>query len=731
MNRKTIKLLKLVSLVMILFLSVLSPLHITGVYADDEPPVQDPDALDETVKARVVFTNAPTHQPDLYVSKTVEKQNPSLTAPDVSFYFQITVDGALYANKEYELLDASGLPVTDATGVPVKGKTTAQGTFSLKDKQTARFEYVGSNKSYTVKEIGQIEDFECISPASKEVSGVIPKDGEQVNFRNLYSHDDPTPESGSLKIRKNISWPEGYKYEEEEATEFTFTVYVNGKPLKNANYNLHNIKTLRDILNYGRTDDNGQFKMEADCIATFTDLEANADYKVEELNEGKWHLVSSSYTEGSTSDNSTAVFNNTASSFAVKKTLSKGTTDKQFTFTLFGAGKTVMPDAEYWLYKNDGSRIIEDDEYVTGKTDENGQFKLSQNQTAVFVGLAAGTVYSVQEEPEQGFKQVFPASSLGYENKTVSASGNEVLSFINEPKEEKASLSVTKKLSYSEDAPLSATAFKFRLEMYDSEKEIYVPVEKAVYTIGSDTENKETDTAGEFTLRQNETATFDRLIINKYYRIKEVITDDTYPGYKLNTDDEKLKQDLTDNLYYKEDKLDDDSSLSFEFENIYTSKKTALDITKLNEDGSDVLKDAEFGLYTDEACKALLKSEITDEDGVIHFENLKAGTYYLKEITPPKGYKALPSPVKVLIERVVNADKVEGFKMSLEYDDSIMGKVEAGTTESYTKEPLLSFTVKDEDARIVVLPQTGGPGIYMYLMAGAALITYGLLEKKR
>lgn len=50
------------------------------------------------------------------------------------------------------------------------------------------------------------------------------------------------------------------------------------------------------------------------------------------------------------------------------------------------------------------------------------------------------------------------------------------------------------------------------------------------------------------------------------------------------------------------------------------------------------LKDAEYGIYSDEECENLIMSVKTDENGETVAENLKVGTYYIKEITPPKGY---------------------------------------------------------------------------------------------
>lgn len=736
MNTKGIysnsKLFKLIGLIVLLCVTMLSPLH--TIHADED----EDDPMDPTVLARVTFTNAPNHQPDLYVAKKVICNESDIAIPDEEFTFQILIDGDAYAGETYYLVDSSNNPILDDMKNPISGKTTASGTFSLKDKQVARFDYVGAEKTYEVKEIGILENFECISPSSSVSSGTVGKDGSQVNFTNLYTPPVP-PESskGTLDVMKIVSWPDHYKYTDDSTTPLTFSfeLKVNGSPVANKTFDLYNTETGITTSNYDKTDANGVFSIGKDCIAKFNDLEGNADYKVKELDKEGWRLVGENDREGSTSANKTEVFSNAISSFIVSKTLMSGTTSQEFTFTLFGTGKTVMPNAKYWKYKTDGTRVYTLNEegqkvYTTYKTDTKGQFTLKQNEVAIFIGIAPGTVYSVQEELVDGFKQVYPLSSLGYENKTVTSTGDELLQFVNEIKEEKASLSVTKKLSYTDDAPLVSKSFRFRLEVKDGES--FKPLSEAVYTIGSDTTNYATDKNGEFTLRQNETAHFNKLILNKDYRVKEIIDSSSYPGYTLVVSEELSKD--SDGYYYYEGRLEDESALSFVFTNKYDAKTAKLQITKVNSsDDSIGLPDAKFTLWLDEKCTKPYSSDVytTGSDGTATITGLKAGTYYLKEESAPAGYKVLPQIVKIDIERVYDSYGIEGFKMSITCDEAIIGKVSADISESFKISPLLSLTVKDDDARIVKLPNTGGPGIYLYLIVGSALLTYGLLEKRR
>lgn len=64
-----------------------------------------------------------------------------------------------------------------------------------------------------------------------------------------------------------------------------------------------------------------------------------------------------------------------------------------------------------------------------------------------------------------------------------------------------------------------------------------------------------------------------------------------------------------------------------------------LKITKTNEHGK-VLKGAEFRLYSDEECKNVVDTQISDEKGLLTFKNLDVEkTYYFKETKAPQGYR--------------------------------------------------------------------------------------------
>lgn len=729
-NKRNIFIKSLIVLV-VLFMSFVSPF---AVIAEDDPANPGEDVvLDDGVNALVTFTNAPSHQPDLFVTKKVTTESADTEIPDTSFSFQIRIDGAAYAGKKFTVINSSGEPVLDDHGNPLTGVTTSSGGFSLKHNQTAWFEYVGANKTYEIKEIDTDSKYTCLTPASGVDTGTIGKDGSSSNFTNLYTPPFvppviPTPDNGAVSVIKQISWPSGYTYEDTTTPEFTFKLEVDDEKVANYEYLLVDLASGTSSLK--KTDAEGRFKLHDNEKANFTQLKSDADYKVSELISDNWRLIGENDREGSTGNKDTLVFSNVTSSFIVNKTLSKGTTEESFSFTLYNASKNPMSGVTYWLYSTDGSRLKDDSgSYVVETTTSGGKFTLKQNQAAVFMGLPAGTVYSVVEDVKEGFRQVTPLSAEGYTNKVVTEAGSELLPFVNEIKDEQGSLSVTKKLELLNplEAPLVSKSFTFVLEMKDKTTGVYSPLAGAVYTIGSDTTNYETDANGQFTLKQNETAYFEKLILNREYRVKE-ITGLLPEGYTLKGSDT-----------YQEGLLADGGNLSFNITNIYTPKKTSLRITKVkSSDDTSALPGAVFELYTDSECNASYKTTsagdnvqyTTGSDGTVIIEDLKEGTYYLKEITAPGGYKVLPSVVKLVITRALSGTS-EGFKMTATYDDSVMGKVSCDASESYISSPLLGLTVKDDDARIVKLPNTGGPGIYLYLIVGSALLTYGLLEKRR
>lgn len=65
-----------------------------------------------------------------------------------------------------------------------------------------------------------------------------------------------------------------------------------------------------------------------------------------------------------------------------------------------------------------------------------------------------------------------------------------------------------------------------------------------------------------------------------------------------------------------------------------------------------VSKDFEFSMYKDEDCKVLYKNASVDtKKGTALFEDLPYGTYYIKEVKAPKGYKLSNEIVEINISK--------------------------------------------------------------------------------
>ena len=154
-----------------------------------------------------------------------------------------------------------------------------------------------------------------------------------------------------------------------------------------------------------------------------------------------------------------------------------------------------------------------------------------------------------------------------------------------------------------------------------------------------------------------------------------------------------------------------------------------LNNTKLaeNEHGAP-LKDVGFCLYSDEACNNEIKLKknaddtysryfgaedgeemFSDDKGQFNVKGLDAGTYYLKETTPPKDYNAC-------------ADKE--IVISATHD---VNHVELDSSKLYT-------TIINNKAGGITLPSTGGIGTTLFYVVGGGLMAAAailLITKKR
>ncbi len=647
---------------------------------------------------RVSFTNKKDNHPDLYVHKRVISEEGYLAPDDAVFTFYLKLDGKAARNQPYVLLDKNGNNIK-------KNVTDINGMFQLKADQTAKFEYLGNGVSYEVKEM-EVENFIQVSPAQgTSITGIIPSEGVRVEFVNQYMPKTEA-EKANLTITKHATYPEDYELPNSDI-EFTFVLTLNNKLYAKEEYTVKNSQT-DEVITTRVTDENGELTLRVNETAIFKDVEANVDYRVEEISKEGWSVVGKTMQEGAVKAPSTNIhYTNKINAFGVKKTVVNGDSgDTNFTFLLLKDDKKAWSQVKYYLYNSDGKLIEE------RHTDERGYFTLKHGQTAIFTEVPEDAVYHVSEIAQSGFTQITPVDSEGYQNMVVK-DNVEILPFENEIVDEKGSLVVTKVIENMTNEVAHAEAeFTFVLRGQSPDDHEYKPLAGKVYTTleGS----FKTDENGCFQLKANQIARFESLAKGVEYQVEEIQIN---PEYHI--DDEKnLIQSAI---------LENDSILEFKFVNQYTNTLLDVKIHKKNHD-NEVLAGAEFDLYMGEGLINKVGSGITDENGEIHIDNLKPGVYYLKEEKAPNGYELLVKPIKIEIVRDETGKLVVSIDSETVTDTNQQNQIYI--EKNPNKNDIVHVTVYNN--KPFHLPLVGGIGIIGFIviaLSGMGAINYKLRKE--
>lgn len=158
-----------------------------------------------------------------------------------------------------------------------------------------------------------------------------------------------------------------------------------------------------------------------------------------------------------------------------------------------------------------------------------------------------------------------------------------------------------------------------------------------------------------------------------------------------------------------------------------------LKITKTNEHGK-VLKGAEFRLYSDEGCKNVVDTQISDEKGLLTFKNLDVEkTYYFKETKAPQGYRI---PVdengnayvhSVYVKATPQTNTFEFTVDGIKYDTSkTSGNVRL---EGSKKDRVVAVDITNKTTQL--LPETGSNGTILLIGLGVAVIAFALYKSKK
>ncbi|MGF7010633.1 fimbrial isopeptide formation D2 family protein/LPXTG-motif cell wall-anchored protein [Lachnospiraceae bacterium PF1-22] len=142
--------------------------------------------------------------------------------------------------------------------------------------------------------------------------------------------------------------------------------------------------------------------------------------------------------------------------------------------------------------------------------------------------------------------------------------------------------------------------------------------------------------------------------------------------------------------------------------------------------GSNSLIDtAKFELYSDAACTTkVFNATYSTVDGVLTFPSIKEGTYYIKEVEAPTGYKLLVNPIKVVLTATKTANALDGgFTVTVDGT-----AVSAGTTAYVSRIDTAVSTGKTivavQNTKGFTLPATGGMGIAIFTLIGFAAIAF-------
>ena len=158
-----------------------------------------------------------------------------------------------------------------------------------------------------------------------------------------------------------------------------------------------------------------------------------------------------------------------------------------------------------------------------------------------------------------------------------------------------------------------------------------------------------------------------------------------------------------------------------------------LKITKTNEHGK-VLKGAEFTLYSDEGCKNVVDTQISDDKGLLTFKNLDVEkTYYFKETKAPQGYRI---PVDENGKAYVHSVYVKATPQTNTFDFTI-DNVQYNTSktsgnirlEGTKNDRVVAVDITNKTTQL--LPETGSNGTILLIGLGVAVIAFALYMSKK
>lgn len=146
---------------------------------------------------------------------------------------------------------------------------------------------------------------------------------------------------------------------------------------------------------------------------------------------------------------------------------------------------------------------------------------------------------------------------------------------------------------------------------------------------------------------------------------------------------------------------------------------------------NQALNGAQFELYEDAALtRQIGVTKTTDETGILNFERLDEGVYYLKETKAPAGYTLLTNPVKIEITASKTNGIASGGHTLKVNDKDILETQGIFVTRLDSTSGISTVAVKNQKG--FSLPATGGRGILLFLfagMSGIAAVSVGVIRQ--
>jgi len=449
-----------------------------------------------------------------------------------TFSFTVTVDGKLYANRQYKLYEKDADNVYQLVSDGQIRATDGSGILKLKKGQKAEFDDLPSGVSYKVTENTGLHWTKESSAAEGTLSYTA---ASAAQFTNTYHP--------LTYFEKNVLYATSSTNADDT---FTFEMYLNGEPAKEHTYYIVDPAASMDkeptILSTQTTDANGRFTLKAGqriCVVqnsgdtykfTETGMSAAADYTP----------VKDTVSGTATEPYASAVIKNSYNwkDIDLTKTVrdldgKTLTSNETFAFHIYvdqNADGTAA-DSEPWANKNYVLLDASGNQTGTGTTNDTGGFSLTAGQTIKLTHIAGNTAYRFTEALTAAQQQRYKGSGEISGKTPAYAAGNSEF-YTNT--DQTAALEVKKTVICPSSEMDAAAQHPFTFTLYvdstgDNVASDLEPYAGKTYTLKNadgTTSSGTTSSTGTFTLKHGQTAHFDDVKIGTAYRVVEAADPD-------------------------------------------------------------------------------------------------------------------------------------------------------------------------------------------------------------